>query len=135
MPHMTRAEYARHRGVSKPAVLYAIRDGRISTSTDPVTGKVTIDSDLADTQWDNNTAHEKKQGTPEGNQPKPLPAHELPPREIASEEPLMPEGEAKTHSAASSYSTNRAIKSTSMRVWRSWTLKKSPAAWSTRKMY
>jgi len=106
---MTRAEYARHRGVTKVAVAYAIRDGRISTTTD-ARGRVHIDSDLADKQWYFNTAHEKKQGTPEGNQPKPLAAHEAPPRETPSDEPLMNDRDAKAQSTAGSYSTNRAIK-------------------------
>lgn len=62
MPLMSLAEYARHRGVSKPAVSYAVRDGRISTTTDHA-GKRVIDSDVADVEWNQNTAHEKRRNT------------------------------------------------------------------------
>lgn len=62
MPLMSLAEYSRHRGVSKPAVTQAIRDGRISTTTDH-DGKRVIDSDQADQQWSQNTAHEKRRNT------------------------------------------------------------------------
>lgn len=49
------AEYARHRGVSNPAVTYAVRDGRIPVETDPATGRRVIDVELADSEWDANT--------------------------------------------------------------------------------
>lgn len=62
MPLMSMAEYARHRGVSKAAVNYAIRDGRITPTLDHA-GKRVIDSDLADTQWSQNTAHDKRRNT------------------------------------------------------------------------
>lgn len=64
MPLMSLAEYSRHRGVSKAAVTYAVRDGRISTTTNHA-GKRVIDSDLADVQWNNNTAHEQRRNTTE----------------------------------------------------------------------
>jgi hypothetical protein len=55
MPIMSLAEYARHRGVTKAAVTFAIRDGRIQTVTDH-DGKRRIDSAIADEQWRLNTA-------------------------------------------------------------------------------
>lgn len=55
MAIMSLAEYARHRGVTKAAVTFAIRDGRIQTVTDHA-GKRRIDSELADEQWRLNTA-------------------------------------------------------------------------------
>lgn len=61
---MSLAEYARHRGVSGAAVTYAIRDGRISTTTDH-RGKRVIDSEAADQQWNANTAHDKRRNTAE----------------------------------------------------------------------
>lgn len=45
MPMMTQAEYAAHRGVSRPAVCQAIKAGRITL----VNGKV--DRDAADASW------------------------------------------------------------------------------------
>lgn len=62
MPLMSLAEYSRHRGVSRAAVTHAVRDGRISTTTDHA-GKRVIDSESADLQWGNNTAHEKRRNT------------------------------------------------------------------------
>lgn len=64
MPLMSMAEYARHRGVSKVAVTYAVRDGRISTTTNH-SGKRVIDSEAADKEWAANTAHEQRRNTSE----------------------------------------------------------------------
>jgi hypothetical protein len=63
MPLMSLAEYARHRGVSKPAVTYAIRDGRIQTTTDHY-GKKRIDSEIADRAWPLNITHGQKKDPP-----------------------------------------------------------------------
>lgn len=52
---MTQAEYARHRGVSPPAVHAAIKRGRITL----VDGK--IDSAQADIEWDKNTDHGRRE--------------------------------------------------------------------------
>lgn len=49
------AEYAKHRGVSKAAVTYAVQQGRISTILDPETGHRRIDPAKADREWDKNT--------------------------------------------------------------------------------
>lgn len=62
MALMSFAEYARHRGVSKVAVTYAVRDGRISTTTDG-NGKPCVESDIADKEWDKNTAHQLRRNT------------------------------------------------------------------------
>lgn len=54
--------YARHRGISHPAVLRAIRDQRISQRPD---GK--IDSEVADQQWEMNTDPTKPLNSVSGN--------------------------------------------------------------------
>lgn len=50
---ISRADYARHRGISKPAVTQAIREGRITL----IDGK--IDPVAADAQWAANTRNPK----------------------------------------------------------------------------
>jgi len=45
------AKYATHRGVSKPAVLQAIRDGRLTKSVTRDGKAFKIDVDLADQEW------------------------------------------------------------------------------------
>lgn len=50
------AKYATHRGVSKPAVLQAIRDGRLSKSVRRNGKAFEIDIDLADQEWAANTS-------------------------------------------------------------------------------
>jgi hypothetical protein len=45
-------EYARHRGCTPKAVRKAIDSGRISTLDDG-----TIDPEIADREWEDNTAH------------------------------------------------------------------------------
>lgn len=47
---LTQAAYARHRGVSRPAVARAVREGRISTTPDGL-----IEHAVADLQWQANT--------------------------------------------------------------------------------
>jgi hypothetical protein len=47
-------EYARHRGVSLPAVQHAVKAGRITRNPDGL-----IDSDRADREWEQNTDHSK----------------------------------------------------------------------------
>ncbi len=47
---LTQAAYARHRGVSRPAVARAVREGRISTTPDGM-----IEHAVADIQWQANT--------------------------------------------------------------------------------
>jgi hypothetical protein len=47
---LTPAAYARHRGVSRPAVARAVREGRISTTADGL-----IEHAVADLQWQANT--------------------------------------------------------------------------------
>jgi hypothetical protein len=64
MSLMSFSEYARHRGVSRMAVTYAVRDGRISTTTDHA-GKRCIESEVADAEWAKNTAHDKRRNTGE----------------------------------------------------------------------
>lgn len=81
---MSLAEYARHRGVSKAAVTYAVRDGRITTTTDN-NGKTRIDPETADRQWQVNTAHEKRRNT--GEEPGVAP---IGPMQV---EPVKPEPE------------------------------------------
>jgi len=53
------AEYARHRHVSKAAVSYAMRDGRIPFETD-AKGKKLIDVELADRAWLENTQSQNR---------------------------------------------------------------------------
>ena len=67
--------YARHRGVSHVAVKKAIDTGRISQETDG-----TIDSDLADREWQQNTASPRKPSPA----PK-IPATPKPARSVAQE--------------------------------------------------
>lgn len=55
---LTPAEYARHAKVSKVAVHYAIRDGRLTTVKK--NGKVMLDPKVADAEWETNTHHEKR---------------------------------------------------------------------------
>ena len=59
---MTQAQYARHRGVSRPAVLKAIRSGRIRLGQD---GK--IDPVEADASWRRNTDPSKPSNSVSGN--------------------------------------------------------------------
>lgn len=59
---MTQAEYARHRGVSRPAVLKAVRSGRIRLGAD---GK--IDPVEADASWRRNTNPAKPSNSVAGN--------------------------------------------------------------------
>jgi len=47
--------YARHRGVSKQAVSTAVKQGRVSTVTDPADGSRKIDTETADKEWAVNT--------------------------------------------------------------------------------
>lgn len=47
-------EYARHRGVSLPAVQHAVKAGRITRRPDGL-----IDTDQADREWEQNTDHNK----------------------------------------------------------------------------
>ena len=64
MALMSPSEYAKHRGISKVAVFYAIRDNRISTVPGPGKRRL-IDSDLADKQWEQNTNHENRRNVKE----------------------------------------------------------------------
>ncbi|MGZ6477670.1 MAG: hypothetical protein ACXWQE_00130 [Bdellovibrionales bacterium] len=86
---MSFAEYARHLGVSKPAVTYAVRDGRISTTRDHA-GKLRINSDTADVEWYQNTAHEKKRNTADQT-PGQAPPDPPPPRKLIIEK--TPDGD------------------------------------------
>jgi len=53
---LTQAAYARHRGVTKPAVGQAIASGRLRESIVEVNGKKRIrDAALADQEWEKNT--------------------------------------------------------------------------------
>ena len=52
---ITQADYARRRGISKPSVSQAIKNGRVTL----IDGK--IDPELADEQWDKNTDHIKRE--------------------------------------------------------------------------
>ncbi len=54
-------EYSRHRGVTTPAVLKAIRNGRIERGED---GK--IDQEEADAAWNRNTDPSQTRGESEG---------------------------------------------------------------------
>ncbi len=61
MPLMSIRAYARHRGVTHPAVLKALATGRIHKSTD---GR--IDSDVADREWAQNTNEAKPRNSVSG---------------------------------------------------------------------
>lgn len=54
--YLSAAMYATHRGVSKPAVLQAIRDGRLKESVTREGKAFKIDVDLADKEWAANTS-------------------------------------------------------------------------------
>jgi hypothetical protein len=62
MATMTQAEYARHRGVSRQAVLKAVRAGRIVLDQD---GR--IDPESADASWRRNTDPSKPSNSVAGN--------------------------------------------------------------------
>lgn len=55
MPFLSFAAYARHRGVTHTAVINAVKEGRISCSIDPNTGRRVIDPAVADEEWARNT--------------------------------------------------------------------------------
>jgi hypothetical protein len=78
------AEYARHRGCSRPAVTYAIQDGRIHSEIDPASGKKVIDLEQADIDWKQNTDPLVR-----GN-PKPAPLEQRPPEPEPSPAPTPP---------------------------------------------
>lgn len=102
MPLMSFAEYARHRGVSKASVTYAVKDGRISII--PKDGKRFIDSEIADKEWYNNTKHEHRPDSPTKQQetiaPSPAPA----------ESPASGEEESKRLPSSNSFQANRAVR-------------------------
>src|SRR3954471_10646635 len=95
---MSFAQYARHRGVSKAAVTYAIRDGRISVVTDG-SGKRYIESDVADREWTQNTQHEMRRKTIVEPEAAPSPP---------SEEPGAAEGQVPK--GVPPYAQSRALK-------------------------
>lgn len=76
MSLISKAEYARRRGVSGAAVTRAIKDGRITTTAD---GR--IDPELADEQWSRNT---RSRGAPRS-------AASAEPAPAAAVEPSSPE--------------------------------------------
>ena len=93
-------DYAKHRGVSPPAVLKAIRSGRISQEPDG-----TIDPVKADSAWDRNT-NPAQQRKPKTAQPTP-PAQAVTPTSPAQAVTPM----AKPPSAPN-YQASRAVKET-----------------------
>lgn len=84
------AEYAKHRGVSRAAVTYAVQQGRISVVLDPATGQRRIDPEVADQEWGTNTNGDMRRNglDARGRQPEPVVAPSEPPQ-AAPREPSV----------------------------------------------
>ena len=96
--------YARHRGVSQPAVQKAIRKGRLSASIRQVNGRaVIVDVALADQEWEERRAKADtarlKPGAPQPAPPQPQPAPAAPPKDLTYE-PIETEGGRPRHAPA-----------------------------------
>ena len=55
MALMNFSQYAKHRGVSKAAVSFAAKEGRITVIVDPKNGGKFVESDQADREWEQNS--------------------------------------------------------------------------------
>lgn len=62
MALLTKAQYAKHKKVSRAAVTQKVKSGQISTITGP-NGKEMIDPEVADREWKENTQHLKRQNS------------------------------------------------------------------------
>jgi hypothetical protein len=84
MPLMSMRQYAKHRGVSAPAVSAAVKKGRIPCKWD-AGGKAIIDSEVADRAWVRNTDFTKAPHL-EAQAQAPVPPQPDPPADTAAEE-------------------------------------------------